>query len=182
MRGRNYYPAIQWRGREWPVSPEFYADTIEPFPELEVAGRDEIKAEMWRLLDLSEQQALTEGERHRLDAYTRSFNLRNAIVFLGNRSLTEFGFLYYDQVHGQRGTYQCGCQLHYVFDHYLGLAIASGAPPQRVYNGITDLVLHPIEPRSVCAKHKHLSHDLAALAEAVHREAAEWVPQSEVQH
>ena len=171
---RNALYSIFWMGRDWPVSPEFQDETTAICPELETMDAPEVLSSMVDILAISELRALTDDERARLRAYNLHHNLRNAIVFLQGRPISDFGMIYYDQVHGQRATYECGCQLHAVFDHYI--AQAGNEAPTRVYSGTTDLILHPHYSRHVCAAHRYMAGDLAGLHRVVQSESAMVIP------
>lgn len=174
MMLRNALYSIFWMGRDWPVSPEFHDETTALCPELEAMDAPDVLAEMLALLAVSELRALTDDEQARLRAYNLHHNLRNAIVFLQGRPISDFGMIYHDQVHGQRATYECGCQLHSVFDHYI--AQAGNEAPTRIYSGTTDLILHPHYPRHVCKDHRHMAADLAGLHRLVQAESAQVTP------
>ncbi len=172
MNGRNFPQAIWWRGRMWPVSPEFHAQTTILFPELEDMEWEDIMVEIRRLLELSEAQSfhgLDPEDRLRLEAYTKHWNLRSNIDFLQGRPCSDFGFTHYDQCHGWRGTFECGCVLHGVFDHYLALAIGAkeGELSPEILERHPDFKVHPHYPRHVCAQHRPHAHDLHALLSAV---------------
>lgn len=150
---RNAPRAIWWRGTYWPVSDGFWADTIVPYPELEDMDWPQVHEEMGRLLTISDYRRLTGAETARLRAYNRHWNLRSNINFLDGRSCGEFGCAFYDQCHGWRGQFDCGCDLHGVFDDFLAARVEPGEP----------IAIHPHTPRHVCEGHRHLAGDWAAL-------------------
>jgi len=175
MTLRNEPQALFLDGRFWAVSPLFWKQSCEGHFDLLEEAPENVRELILRLLAHSEDTPLTDDERERLQVLTRHHNVRNAIKFLQGRSIADFGMEYFDQVHGLKGTFDCGCSLHWVFDHYLARAIGSDVTPELVVNGVTDFECHPHYPAHVCKSHRHLVSDLAALHDAV-RADADLVP------
>lgn len=141
-------------GQPVAVTEAWHEANSVPWPDLPTLERDQLDAIRVQLLLLSNDRALTDPERARLEAVTHHYNVRNALRFLGGRPHAHFGFDGADQVHGNRITHPCGCELHVVFDHHR----ARGGQAYDV---------HPHAPRRVCARHSHLAHDLHALHDRV---------------
>jgi hypothetical protein len=144
---------IRVDGQLRPVTPAFYARNIVPYPELAYWSHDELEVERRRLLDQSERAlarfepgvTFTRADEDRLQAVTRVINAHRATrAFLAKRDLAEFGFAGVDQLHGNSQRLDCGCVLHYAFDHHLAHA---GLPHEHI----------PHFPLKVCTAHAELA-------------------------
>ena len=112
-------PTVRHRGRDWPVNPAWDAEYTAPWPELAGLDREQIDDRRRVLLAKSNTAPrLTEPEREELDALDQHFNVRNALLILGEPDLSRFGFTYADQLHGARLTAPCGCEILLVHDHH----------------------------------------------------------------
>lgn len=138
-------------GQDFPVTDGWHAAVIEPYPELATWGHDQLEAERTRLLEKSNvtltaigqaAPTWTPADAARLAAVTHVINAHRATRFLGGRSHEDFGFDGVDQVHGNRYTAPCGCELHHIFDHHIAVS-----------EDRSDLVVHPHYPRFVCDDH-----------------------------
>jgi hypothetical protein len=135
---------VTHKGATYPVTDAWDAVNNAPWPDLAALSRLELRALQDQLLTISNQRALAPAEAARLAAANNHFDVRTAIDFLDGRDIADFGFTGVDQVHGNRQTFGCGCQLHTVFDHGL-----RGDPG--------NLTLYPHVPRAVCDTHAPLN-------------------------
>ena len=106
---------------------------------------------------------LTVDEARRLANITHVMNCHHAVNFLAGRDHAEFGFEGIDQVHGQKTTLPCGCQIHHVFDYWHG----RGDLPHQAVKDDRPLVLHPHYSKRWCDRHKEHAGDFRAHHAAV---------------
>jgi hypothetical protein len=140
---------VRHRGALHPVNGHWHEANSVRWPHLAAMEKDALEERRTALLRISNDRRLTKAEYAELDAVTNHSNVRNAIAFLDGRPHTDFGYTGVDQVHGNRITHGCGCELHIVFDHH------------KRHESEQDHHAHT--PRYVCDKHVHLKHDLALL-------------------
>jgi len=114
-----------------------------------------LETERWRLLNQSNSRRLTPQERSKLDSVTHVINVHRALDVFHDVHHSHFGFEYADQLHGNLITKDCGCQIHYAFDHHA--RDGSKGP----------LVLHPHRSEAHCHDHKHLT-DVREHHKALH--------------
>jgi hypothetical protein len=168
---------ILHRGARWPVTDHWHDANTAPFPHLAELTRDELRTAQDDLLRKSEQSiserlgnataeeiaalpesvrqrlaeaSLTPAEHALLKAANNHYDVRTAIDFLAGRPLSDFGFEGVDQVHGNRQHLECGCKLHWVFDHHRRHDTDDTF-------GHNERRLHPHFPHAVCARHAHLT-------------------------
>lgn len=143
---------ITYNGVDYPVTDAWDAVNTQPFPTLATETREALRSIQDQLLALSNTRALTASEAANLAAANNHFDVRTAIDYLGGRPISDFGFTGVDQVHGNRLSFDCGCQLHTVFDHSLR-------------DDPGNLTAYPHVPRAVCDTHAPLN---VAAWEALH--------------
>lgn len=129
---------------EFEVSPEFAKQNLEPYKMFQTLSHNELEAERWRLLYLSNKRRLDVMERLRLDAVTRVINVHRALDRFDDVDHTHFGFKFADQLHGNLITKDCGCQIHYAVNHHAHIAG-------------THRELLPHRSEAYCEDHKHLT-------------------------
>lgn len=139
-------------GSVHPVSPQWYERNVV---KAGVTGENE--ARRLALLRLTDEHRRSEF-RAELAALTEFRNVNRALEQLGGRDYREiFGEnATIDQVHVNRVTKECGCELNYIFDHN-----------QR---HMADNPIHPHRPTRVCEAHRRFGDDFAAQFFAVMRE------------
>lgn len=138
---------IQHLRGEFEVTPAWAKQNLEPYPHFAVLSHTELEIERLRLLTLSNSRRLTTEERARLTSVTHVINVHRALDVIPEHH-SNFGFDGADQLHGNSVRQDCGCELHFVFDHH---------------KDHTDptFKLHPHTPRDVCAEHEpHLEKGL----------------------
>lgn len=129
-----------------PVSPQWYErNVVKAHVTRENEGR------RLTLLELGNERRLTPHLRAELSALTEFKNVNRAYKHLNGRDYREIfgpnGTV--DQIHLNRVTKRCGCELNYVFDHNQRRA--------------TDIHIHPHYPTRVCGAHAYLANDFRAL-------------------
>jgi hypothetical protein len=179
-------PTITYRNSSWPVTPAWYEQNTREFPYLADLSRDELQKLQSDLLlksdmSISErlggatkeeiaelpksmreklaQASLTQTEFRLLAAANNHYDVRTAIDYLLGRPLSDFGFVGYDQVHGNLHTFKCGCKLHVVFDHHRRFEDWSKSNERKH---------HPHAVHSLCAFHQaYAGHGLDEVHFAV---------------
>lgn len=183
---------ILHEGVEYDVTDAWHAAYTEPYPELAQLSRSSLDHARWNILNLSNERPLTSAEEARLAAITHHYNVRNALHVLGCPDHTQFGFDGVDQLHGNRATLPCGCELNVVFDHHHAMAIAAAqdvvgrgkARDQRAYAhhaklagwkgedhvevSQREVTLHAHTAHRLCEDHEHLALPHAELHERIH--------------
>ena len=137
-------------GSVHPVSPHWYERNVV---KAGVTGENEVRR--LAILQLTDKRRHLTEFRAELSALTEFRNVNRALQQLGGRDYREiFGeTTTVDQIHMNRVTKKCGCELNYVFDH--NQRHAANNP------------IHPHYPTKVCEAHAHFGNAFEAHFVAV---------------
>lgn len=139
-----------------PITDAFSRDVVAPLRKRDFR-MGEIENQVKALERQSNLRALTGEEEGTKDRLVKIWNVGNSVRLCAGRPLSDFRFEGADQLHHNHETHECGCKLHFVFDHYLAAADK-------------DFAHHPHHIVRSCADHAHLAKDFRAHFHAV-REA-----------
>ncbi|MBX3482553.1 hypothetical protein [Phenylobacterium sp.] len=142
-------------GRSYPLSARFVAEHCRPWPHLAELTEAEIDAGRRKIAAIGDRRQLTDEECTLKQAMDLHHAARVAVRLLAGRPLSDFGMEGYDEVHGNRIRYRCGCALDFIFNHY---DAAAGATPG---NGLARWWHTPFH---VCRRHSRFRADLDHLA------------------
>lgn len=165
--------SILHEGVEFAVTDGWDAANSQSWPELAKMDRAQIDGERKRILALSEDRRLTSEERSYLKTLDNHYNVRNALKVLGinDPSHPAFEFMGADQLHGNRITFDCGCQLNVIFDHHQAMAVAAAS---EVVNHIETLKTVEDDPQVAAIIKPKI--DAATIAFEAHAELARLDP------